>query len=263
MTNWNTRYATEGDTWSFVGEGGSIYTKRPSGLIVKTLHPIAFEGYKDIRPGMYKDQSQVYKNIAFTHPSAKGPYSWLPQVMHNFQNDASRFMTVGEAKDRMSKLAAHPDTHPRLKQLFTAMSQHPAVNQNNDNQLFVAYHHLSDWHELLNADEHEVPDIIRSLTSQKRPDKPGYINFSYDRVSSVSPFNVIYTPDVGWKVHNWGPTAFGSDESAMEKSKRSVHHGHDVEQVFRTPEEAHDYVMDPTNVARYQEILDRKREWSI
>ena len=266
--NWKQRYASRelhllepGETgdWSCVGEGGSIYTKdAKTGLITKTLHPVAYEGYKTIRPGMYSDPSQMYTAIAFE--GSRGPLgsgvSHLGYLVHNnitILPPYSRFHTVRNARRIVDKMIKDGAYRPHVAALMRRTLDHPIISSGeNDDKLFKVFYHKDDLIDLANSSPHEVPDKIEELLTTSR--------FGRNVIEPAPREDISYYPIPGYSLENWGKSWFGTDPSGKESaSPYNRHGGHDVEAVFKTAQEAQDYAMDPENVQKYQEQVDFKR----
>ena len=260
--NWSIRYASRelhllepGETgdWSCVGRGGSIYTKdAKTGLITKTLHPVAYESYKTIRPGMYSDPSQMYTAIAF-EPSRGSHLGYLVHNNITILPAYSRFHPVRNTRRIVDKIIEKGRYHPHVAALMRRTLDHPIISSGeNDDKLFKVFYHKDDLLDLARSSPHEVPDKIEELLTSSR--------FGRNVIEPVPREDISYHPIPGYSLENWGKSWFGTDPSGKETASPYGHHtGHNVEAVFKTAQEAQDYAMDPENVQKYQEAVDFKR----
>ena len=267
--NWSLRYANENDflhlldphetgEWSFVGGGGSIYTKRPDGLILKTLHPLAYEGYKTMRPGMYSHPSQMYTGIAFEPEERSAGGVVLPRLAyHNniISNNNNVLLTMNQVKHGMQKRIDRGRMKPNYEAFWRRMLEQPEFNsKENQDKLYMMNRLSDDIMDIVDAPKEKVNSAIDDFLSDR--------TWPHDR-KAIEPVDrklISYKPAPGYSVHNWGRAWFGTDPEGIRDSKSGSggHMGHSVEAVFDTPEEAQEYAMSPENVDRYRKTLMSK-----
>jgi hypothetical protein len=228
--NWSIRYAGFNPlqkSWdsngyilprlTVVGKGGSLYERQPDNTYIKTLHPVAFERYKEMRPGMYDEPSQTYAHTLFS--SKFDPYDL-------------EYLNAAHYLAKVSNI----DIPPGESGLLNAKHFLSELDRRLSSGKFPE---ASQFHErvkrtLSESKDHDVAGIIPSR-DPKIWWPQGARNFDSRQ------FN--YHPELNDSIFNIGDVWWGRGQNG--ESSRGGHVGHDVHALFSTPEEANEYIRTP------------------